>query len=530
MVALLKKIDQTVHHHILLFSLLLLLIILRIPNFFEPYWYGDEAIYLTVGTAMRHGERLYAEIIDHKTPIIYYLAMVPNQLDFRILNVATTLLTTTLFYFFVKKLIKKKVAIFLGTLFFVLLTTLPWLEGPIPNGELFVMCFVFLGATFLARTNLFQQFVTVNTQQVTNTKLVATPQLILFFIAGVFFSLGILTKVPAVFDLFGFLFIFWSLFIDSLFKKSAKQSQLISVLVSGIVCFIGVIIPILFSIVYYVARGSGQAYLNYGLLYNFHYIESFVPSFANSILNKLFTLPAKGALLALLLVGLTVTSRVFSIRFRFIAGWFCLALFASLLSNRPYPHYYLQVIPSLALMIGYVVENLLSLFQKNSFQEHRQKLAELTTSIVLGLLFLGVLNLLHVGFYATSEYYLKFYKLASHQISPTQYRDSFNSLAEDNYKAVNILNTSRDQRMFIWGTNPLLYALSGKSPTGRFTVAFHIYDFHAQDETFSDVQKRKPEYIVVMNEEKFFPQLQAYLERYYIPNSQFEHFTLWKRN
>ena len=30
-------------------------VFLRIPSLFEPYWYGDEGIYLTIGQAMRHG-------------------------------------------------------------------------------------------------------------------------------------------------------------------------------------------------------------------------------------------------------------------------------------------------------------------------------------------------------------------------------------------------------------------------------------------------------------------------------------------
>jgi hypothetical protein len=81
-----KKIDIFLDKHTWLLLLFVLIIVLRLPNFFEPYWYGDEAIYLTLGTALREGGQLYTTIIDHKTPLIYYLAMVPNQFYFRILN------------------------------------------------------------------------------------------------------------------------------------------------------------------------------------------------------------------------------------------------------------------------------------------------------------------------------------------------------------------------------------------------------------------------------------------------------------
>src|SRR5690606_34290710 len=46
-----------------LLILLLTLFVLRIPNLAEPYWYGDEAIYLTIGTALRAGGELYATIV-----------------------------------------------------------------------------------------------------------------------------------------------------------------------------------------------------------------------------------------------------------------------------------------------------------------------------------------------------------------------------------------------------------------------------------------------------------------------------------
>lgn len=522
MLSTIQKFDRRICHHLILLLALLLVIVLRFPNFFEPYWYGDEGIYLTLGTAMRHGERLYTDIIDHKTPMIYYLAMVPTQLDFRILNVAASLVTVTLFYFFVRKLVKSKLAVSLATFFFVLITCLPWFEGYIPNGELFVMFFLFIGATFFSRTELFNNFIA--DEKVTSH--IAAKQLILFLISGIFFGLGVLTKVPALFDVLAFLFIFWLLFNQTIWQIKTKPKLLWSVIVAGGVCFAGVLLPILLSIVYFVARGSGQAYLDYGLLYNFHYVESYVPSFPAAALNILFKLPVKAGLLVLLLLATTATQKIFSGRFRFIFGWVCLAFFASLLSNRPYPHYYLQIMPPLALLLAYVTQVVVDFSKKTM---HWQKLAELIVSGLFVAVFIATLLLLHVGLYSTSGYYLQFWKLATRQITPTQYRDSFNSYDADNYKAAAIIRTSQEQRIFVWGTDPMLYALSGKSPTGRFTVAFHIYDFHALDETIQDVKKHAPEYIVVMNDEKPFPQLQAYLNQYYMPNAQFQHFVLWKR-
>ncbi len=74
-----KKIDLFLDQQTALFINLFLLVLLRIPNFFEPYWYGDEAIYLTVGNALNHGGKLYTTIIDHKTPLIYHLPEYPTN-------------------------------------------------------------------------------------------------------------------------------------------------------------------------------------------------------------------------------------------------------------------------------------------------------------------------------------------------------------------------------------------------------------------------------------------------------------------
>ncbi len=54
-----------------LLIIILLMILLRIPSLFEPYWYGDEGIYLTLGQAIRKGLLLYRDIHDNKPPLLY---------------------------------------------------------------------------------------------------------------------------------------------------------------------------------------------------------------------------------------------------------------------------------------------------------------------------------------------------------------------------------------------------------------------------------------------------------------------------
>jgi hypothetical protein len=44
---------------------------LRLPTFARPLLSDDEAIYATTADAMRRGDRLYADVVDHKPPYVY---------------------------------------------------------------------------------------------------------------------------------------------------------------------------------------------------------------------------------------------------------------------------------------------------------------------------------------------------------------------------------------------------------------------------------------------------------------------------
>src|SRR3990167_7243647 len=56
------------------------LLILRIPSFFEPYYYGDEMIYLALGEGIRQGIPLYLGLHDNKPPLLYITAAIAGNL------------------------------------------------------------------------------------------------------------------------------------------------------------------------------------------------------------------------------------------------------------------------------------------------------------------------------------------------------------------------------------------------------------------------------------------------------------------
>ena len=515
----LQRLHLWANHHEGLLLLLLLLILLRLPSLAEPYWYGDEAIYLTIGNALRHGQRMYAEIVDHKTPLIYYFAAVPNQFWFRMLMLGWMLAATTFFHRVAQRVFSSTKLAWVSTLLFVLLTSWSSLEGNIPNGELFVMGFILAGLDLFTQTTFFTNFVQQEHHRM------KPRDYWLAFVAGMISSGGILTKVPGVFDVaaMGSILI-WLVMLGVwplVFRRPGRHPDWISNFKGGLVMLAGIMLPLIGSVLYYWSRGSLSAYLQFGLLYNFHYTGNWTPPLHTAWLQWLFTLPGKGLILIVgwLLSTFLVFTQPKQRRYLWIGWWLWLALFAALLSNRPYPHYFQQLVPPLALlMVVWLVP----------------KIQWMTRSILVLPAALAIIALFLLGFklYPFVPYYQGYLKLATGLTSPEAYARSFNSLVPQNEEVAKIIvhNTQPDDYLFIWGTNPMLYALTKRVPADRFTVAFHIHDLKAYDETFAEIQHYQPAYIVVMKDEAKWSELESYLDQHYLYSMETEDMVLYRRS
>lgn len=514
-ISLWNQLHAWANKHEYLFALWTLLILLRLPNLVEPYWYGDEAIYLTIGTALRHGLKLYAQIIDHKTPLIYYLAAVPNQLSFRVLLISWMIVTTGFFHHLAKKFMPEFWA-FGASLIFVLLTSLPAFEGHIPNGELFVMGFI-LASLWILDKSPWLNWLTKDTTP--NWKLQPADWRWIG-LSGALASLGVLTKVPAIMDVgaIGALMLFA---VVRHFHKEKWQQAGKTLALSWCIFAVGVIAPIVASVGYYWLRGSLDAYVQFGLLYNFHYTGNWTLPFTQGWLLALFTLPGKAAIVGLSLV-LTLSLAFYKKReaaTSWALFWIWATTFAALLSNRPYPHYFQQVVPAFSLVAVAF------------FLPSRTTLSRALTIISTGIL-LGVLVLLQFRPYAITEYYSRYFQLATGKISLDEYRGGFNWLVGQNAQIVPIIQreSNEQDRIFIWGTNPMLYAQSKRSPATRFTVAFHIHDLKVYEQTMQEIKDNKPVFIIVMKEESTLPGLSVYLQDHYIWTYETQDMVVYRRS
>src|SRR3989339_1068587 len=107
--------------------LLFIWLLLRIPSFFEPYYYGDEMIYLTLGQGIRQGIPLYSGLHDNKPPLLYLAAAISGNLFiFKVILAFWSLITVYGFWKLINHLYPKKESLHkISTIIFGLLTTLP---------------------------------------------------------------------------------------------------------------------------------------------------------------------------------------------------------------------------------------------------------------------------------------------------------------------------------------------------------------------------------------------------------------------
>lgn len=440
--------------------------LLRLPSLFEPYSYGDECIYLTLGQAAQQGLTLYGQIYDNKPPLLYLLAALSGNLFwFRAILLFWGLMTIFLFFrlaqiFFPKK--EKLVKI--STLSFAFFSSIPLFEGGVANAEVFLILLTIAGILRVFCGKRQSKWV--------------------FFSAGIFFALAMLFKVPAVFD-------FAAVLVFLLITTTKKNYQLL--ITNYFFLALGFILPILASLAYFWSQGALNQYLTATFFQNLPYLSSWGGS------------PRLRFGFLVLFVGLLWWKRKeIENSLLFVLIWFAFSLFGATLSGRPYPHYLVQSLPSLCLLLAFF-------FSKLKPKEH----LFLSASLAIFLL-----TLFYFRFWVYSPFspYKNFLLFATKRYSQEKYFASFGQKVGRDYQLAQFLalHTQKNEKVFIWGDSACVYALSRRLPVGRYTVAYHIADFDGFKETASALEKEKPGFIIDLQDEtKPFPQLREILAKNY---------------
>jgi Dolichyl-phosphate-mannose-protein mannosyltransferase len=447
---------------------------LRFPSLFEPDWYGDEGVYQTLGIGIRMGRLLYRDIFDNKPPLLYVLYSLVSSSEFaiRFLSLIFGILSVIVFYFLAKKLFANEKISFITTSIFAVLFGLPLIEGNIANAE-----------NFMLLPNIIAGLLVFKSIEIKDVKRRYKLQIF----AGLILGLSFLIKIVALFDFGAFLvFLFFMNYSKNLLEIF-NLKNIVEEAKNVIFFALGFSIPIIITALYFILNHAFSNFIQATFFSNIGYV-----GYGNNFIIPQGFLIFKLILLALFSLFIFYSKKGFGAAFSFIALWLSFSLFDAYFSQRPYTHYVLVLLPSFILMIG------MFLIKKNF-----SRLAGLSVLISLILVLLGF------TFYVkTVFYYQNFISYIFGRESVTSYQKFFDNTTPRDYEIAGFINLYTDKTggLFIWGNNAQVYALTGKLPPGKYTVAYHIANYKdGFSNTNTALKKNPPKFIVLMPNVSTYP-------------------------
>ncbi len=454
-------------------------------------------IYLTLGEGIKQGVPLYSGLYDNKPPLLYLTAAAAgNVFWFRAILAFWSLATIILFWHLAKKLFpplsgaspKMKLQQ-IATAIFALLTTIPLLEGNMANAENFL-----IGPVMAAFLILFNKKLTFKK----------------IFLAGLLFSVAALFKIPAVFDL-PVIIVFWvitGLVKKEDFKKIAKNTAALG---------LGFILPILLTFIWFKFQGAFKEYLIAAFLQNLGYLSSWkgqeIKQGPFLVKNAAFLIRAGVVFLGSAIVFLL--RKKLSRQFIFLTVWLLFTLFAVTLSERPYPHYLIQSLAPVSLLLAV-------LFTQKTYEQ---------SLVIIPLLIFFVVPIYYkFWIYPTASYYTRFSQFATKKINKEEYFAKFSPSTNRNYKIADFLQISSrpDDKVFVWSPDsPVIYALSRRLPPIKYVAEYHINDFSSKNETALALSQNPAKFIIITPEAPAFPEITPLLRQKYILINNIEGADVW---
>lgn len=482
---------QKIHVPAPVVLIIAIIFILRIPSFFEPYYYGDEMIYLNLGEAVKKGMVLYRDIHDNKPPLLYLTAAIAgNVFWFRAILAGWMIITTIFFWKLASALFpKNKKVVYVSVLTFALLTTIPLLEGQIANAELFMV-----GPTIIA-------FYILLTKKLTAKNLMFSGSLI---------AVSTLFKMPAFFDV-GAIVCLWLI-------STSLNTQDVRVFVrkSGLL-LVGFVAPIAFTFLWYWLRGGLSEYVVAAFLQNVGYVSSWraggeeVPFLAKNL-----PLITRGLVVISGIGILYYFRKKISLQFTFVTAWILFSLFAATLSERPYPHYLIQVVPSAAFLVGILAAS-----------KSKEQALSIIPLFILG----TAVVYFQFWYYPSFSYYSNFINFATGATTKEEYFDGFSGQVNTNYKIASFIRSSsrESDHIFVWGDSPAIYALSKRLPPIKYVATYHINDFSSQEETVDGLSQKPPKLMVILPGADSFPLLNSFLKNSYMQIENIDGAQIWRQ-
>ena len=440
------------------------------------------------------GVPMYEMMFDHKPPLIYIMAGVFNTVYLFRAALMGWMILHTIFFWKLAKLIfakSKKYLVYISSLLFVILNSLPAVEGNIVNAELMMMMPITLSLLLIykAKPNEWQRYL----------------------VAGLVAGIGWLFKVPVMFDVAAI-----TLYMFVFRKKNLKEGIIALFSKSSIAYVAGFALPLLATFAYYYLKGHGESYLATVFSVNLSYVSSWETS-AWAFNPFKSSLVVRGMILGVFTLLLYIARKKIDTRIVLVLLWLGFSFFGALLSSSPYPHYLLQPIVPLTLMLPMIF----------------------TVESIWGWMMIGYLSIWgvvvnkQIGFwwYPNAPLYVNFSEFVTGKITKQEYLETFDG-AKRNYKIGNYLKErmTNDEKLYVWGSDAAIYNITKKLPAGgKYIVNFHVHDLQKHEYVMDNLRENSPSFIVVLPNTTEFPQLDELLEREYLETIEVEGAKVYRR-
>lgn len=430
---------------------------------------------------------------DNRLPGIYYLYSLGSSesrlLFVRTMNLIAGIITLLGIYAIGKKLKLLSQALFITLAFATWYLGGPRLEGNIANNENFFLSLTICGVWF-ALTYSYRNL----------------------FISGILFGLSFIVKFNPFFTFVaigGYIFVTQGM----TFLEKVKNMLAIGV---------GFAVPIIVMFVLQFFNGNLLETIQFGLLNNTGYVTFYQ--------NQGLTLETKTLLLCVLTAGATLLyiQKIIP-RVAFLLGVLCFFdYYGALFSGRQYEHYLLQVVPPLALLVGYVAH---VLYEKKDIFVKMLILSIFMMIVYLGdyTFYQGRDSALNVN---PRAYYQSFIETIILKTQPNKDFGLFR-FGQENKKILRAQQTVEyynTHSIYFYANEPWFYDNSQVVPPAFFVTTYHQY-FMPNGETrlVNDLQKSQPKIIAVDRTEDVHKPMQQFILDHYTKDREDDVFAYYVR-
>ena len=519
---------------------ILLFILLRLPTLFEPFG-RDQGIFATIASGLLDGKIPYLDLWDHKPPGIYFLyaaafkLMGKNARSISIFDGIWTIVTLVLLFrvarvFFEQR--SARLAVFLFAILSSGIFFLGWWGRGQP--EVFMLLPLLLMIYCLRQSGLKENSV--------------SSLLFAGISAGIAFSFK--------YSIFLLLFLI-SLYV--LLRSGIGRREIEKGILRILPFFLAIIITILPFLIFFSVNNALGEFFDATVTFNLtthinHPLDiGFLKRTASSLAFVGVAVPLLwSTMLVFALYGIARLTR--ENNRTLLMTWGAGILLSILLGWWLFPYHFMLLIPPLSLLASY------GFYQLIDYLSHKENTVRQMAKKFL--LYLLVPFLLLEFLLAYSRYYVAtdiIPALLEHTVTHTEeITPRFRvlewiitdfSYSEDLHLSLYLKNnTQLEEKIFIWGWEPLVYFLSDRKPASRFIFLYPlIQDQTDRKENFRDIflndlAEARPRYFVVArkdqnpidnrgSEERLssFPEIEKLLRSDYCREAEMERFILYRR-